>query len=132
MLQQDKPEDYVIATGHQYSVRQFVDLAASGLGITLNWSGRGEREIGTVERVEGASDALRPGQVIVRVDPRYFRPTEVETLLGDATKAKNLLGWEPQTNFEELVLEMVKEDFKAAERDALVKRHGFSAYDYHE
>jgi GDPmannose 4,6-dehydratase len=122
MLQQDKPEDFVIATGVQYSVRDFVDAAARELGISITWSGTSVDEVGT--------DAH--GKVIVKVDPRYFRPTEVETLLGDPSKAKEKLGWVPKTTFAELVSEMVREDLKSAERDELVKRHGFTAYDYHE
>lgn len=132
MLQQDKPEDFVIATGQQYSVREFVAAAATELGVRLRWEGKGINETGTVAGIEGPSDVLKPGQVVVRVDPRYFRPTEVETLLGDPTKAQARLGWRPKISFEDLVGEMVREDFKAAERDALVKRHGFPAYDYHE
>jgi GDPmannose 4,6-dehydratase len=122
MLQQEKPEDFVIATGIQYSVRQFVDAAAHELGMQIRWSGEGVEETGTDQQ----------GHVIIRVDPRYFRPTEVETLLGDATKAKEKLGWVPRTGFQELVAEMVREDLKSAERDELVKRHGFSTYEYHE
>ena len=122
MLQQDTPEDFVIATGVQYSVRDFVDAAARELGIAIQWSGQGVDEVGT--------DAQ--GRVVVRVDPRYFRPTEVETLLGDATWAKEKLGWVPRTSFDELVAEMVREDLKIAERVELVKKHGFSAYDFHE
>jgi GDPmannose 4,6-dehydratase len=122
MLQQDKAEDFVIATGVQYSVRQFVDAAAEELGIKIAWKGQGVDEVGTDQK----------GNAIVKVDPRYFRPTEVETLLGDPTKAKEKLGWTPTTTFAELVSEMVREDLKSAERDELVKKHGFSAYDYHE
>jgi len=122
MLQQDKPEDFVIATGVQYSVRDFVDAAARELGIAITWSGKGVDEVGR----------NAAGKVIVKVDPRYFRPTEVETLLGDPTKAKQKLGWVPKTTFAQLVSEMVLEDLKSAERDELVKRHGFTAYDYHE
>ena len=122
MLQQEQPDDFVIATGVQYSVRQFVDTAAKELDIRITWTGNGVEEIGT--------DA--DGKVIVKVDPRYFRPTEVETLLGDPTKAKEKLGWVPQTSFQELVTEMVREDFKSAKRDELVKEHGYAAYDYHE
>ncbi|MDZ7925294.1 MAG: GDP-mannose 4,6-dehydratase [Marinagarivorans sp.] len=109
MLQQDKPEDYVIATGQQHSVREFVNLSAAELGIELSWSGAGVDEIGTVKSVAAGSVAseLKPGQVIVRVDPRYFRPAEVETLLGDASKARTQLGWQPQTSFASLVSEMV-------------------------
>jgi GDPmannose 4,6-dehydratase len=122
MLQQEKPEDFVIATGVQYSVRAFVDAAAKELGISISWKGTGVDETGTDHT----------GRTIVRVDPRYFRPTEVETLLGDPTKAKEKLGWTPQTSFEELVAEMVREDLRSAERDELVKKHGFAAFDYHE
>ncbi len=122
MLQQDKAEDFVIATGVQYSVRQFVELAAKELGITITWQGTELDEVGVDQH----------GNVIVRVDPRYFRPTEVETLLGDPTKAKEKLGWVPKTTFAELVAEMVREDLKSAERDELVKKHGYTAYDYHE
>jgi GDPmannose 4,6-dehydratase len=132
MLQQDRPEDFVIATGVQYSVRQFVEMAARELGITVVFSGEGEREVGTVERVEGQLAKCKPGDVIVRVDPRYFRPTEVETLLGDPSKAKAKLGWTPKTTLPELVKEMVEADYTAAKRDSLVKLAGFQAYDYHE
>lgn len=122
MLQQEKPEDFVIATGVQYSVRQFVEAAAAELGMAITWSGEGVNEIG--------ADAN--GKVIVRVDPRYFRPTEVETLLGDASKAREKLGWTPKTTFHELVSEMVREDFKIAQRDELVRKSGYSTYDYFE
>ena len=122
MLQQDKPEDFVIATGVQYSVREFVDAAARELGIEIRWEGKGVDEKGY--------DAN--GKCIVAVDPRYFRPTEVETLLGDATKAKEKLGWTPRTTFKQLVAEMVTEDLRAAERDELVKKHGFKTLDYRE
>jgi GDPmannose 4,6-dehydratase len=132
MLQQEQPEDFVIATGHQYSVRQFVEIAARRLGIVIEWKGVGVDEIGVVARTEGTPAAVVPGQAVVRVDPRYFRPTEVETLLGDASKAKSKLGWVPKTSFEQLVGEMIMEDYRAAERDALVRRHGYPSYDYHE
>jgi len=122
MLQQDKPEDFVIASGVQYSVRQFVDAAAKEIGMQITWQGQGIEETGTDQ----------DGRIIVKVDPRYFRPTEVETLLGDPSKAKEKLGWEPRTSFEELVAEMVREDLKSAERDELVKKHGYTAFDYHE
>lgn len=122
MLQQEQPEDFVIATGQQYSVREFVDVAASHLGITLTWVGSGVDERGV--------DAQ--GKTIVCVDKRYFRPAEVETLLGDATKAKQKLGWVPQTSFKELVIEMVSSDLEAAKRDELIVEHGYTAYDYHE
>jgi len=133
MLQQKKPEDFVIATGRQYSVRDFVAAAAKELGISIAWRGKGVREIGVVSKVDGhAMSSLKKGQVIVRVDPRYFRPTEVETLLGDARKARRKLGWRPKVTFRQLVAEMIREDLKSAERDELVKRHGYPAYDYHE
>ncbi|MCA1977679.1 MAG: GDP-mannose 4,6-dehydratase [Thiobacillus sp.] len=122
MLQQEKPEDFVIATGVQYSVRDFVNAAAKELGMSIRWEGRGVDEKGY--------DAN--GKCIVAVDPRYFRPTEVETLLGDPAKAKAKLGWTPRITFDELVAEMVREDLKAAERDELVKKHGYKAMDYHE
>jgi GDPmannose 4,6-dehydratase len=122
MLQQKEAEDFVIATGEQYSVRDFVEAAAKEVGLTVTWKGEGEREKGY--------DAA--GKCIVAVDPRYFRPTEVETLLGDASKARTKLGWVPKIRFPELVAEMMREDLKAAERDELVKKHGFAAYDYHE
>jgi GDPmannose 4,6-dehydratase len=122
MLQQEQPEDFVIASGKQHSVRDFVNVAAAELGIKINWQGKGLDEKGLDEK----------GKCIVAVDPRYFRPTEVESLLGDPTKAKEKLGWEPQISFHELVVEMMREDLKAAKRDDLVKQHGFVAYDYHE
>jgi GDPmannose 4,6-dehydratase len=129
MLQQEKPEDFVIATGVQYSVRDFVNAAATELGIKVRWEGRGVEEKGYLE---SPLPHLELGHPIIAVDPKYFRPTEVETLLGDAAKAKEQLGWTPRTSFAELVKEMVHEDLKSAERDELVKKHGFSAYDYHE
>lgn len=122
MLQQEQPEDFVIATGVQFSVRDFVNAAAAEVGMEITWKGEGVDEKG----FDGE------GNCIVAVDPRYFRPTEVETLLGDATKAKEKLGWIPKISFEELVAEMMREDLKSAERDELVKKHGYSAYDYHE
>lgn len=122
MLQQEQPEDFVIATGVQYSVRDFVNAAAKELGMAIRWEGAGVDEKGY--------DAH--GKVIVAVDPRYFRPTEVETLLGDASKAREKLGWVPKISFDELVAEMVREDLKSAERDELVKKHGYKAMDYNE
>jgi GDPmannose 4,6-dehydratase len=122
MLQQETPEDFVIATGEQYSVRQFVEFAAQALAMTIRWEGEGVDEKGF--------DAQ--GRCIIQIDPRYFRPTEVETLLGDPRKAKEKLGWSPKISFKALVHEMVTEDFKSAQRDELVKTHGFAAYDYHE
>lgn len=122
MLQQEKPEDYVIATGMQFSVRDFIEAAASEIGVTVKWDGSGSGERGYDDN----------GRCIVRVDPRYYRPTEVETLLGDASKAREQLGWQPRTTFRQLVSEMVTEDLKAAERDELLSSHGYSAYNYHE
>jgi len=132
MLQQDVAEDFVIATGIQVSVRDFVEMAAAELGVTLAFSGDGESEIGTVKTVTGTKAKCKPGDVIVKVDPRYFRPTEVETLLGDATKAKTKLGWTPKITLAELVREMVHADYLSAQRDNLVKSAGFQAYDYNE
>jgi GDPmannose 4,6-dehydratase len=147
MLQQDKPDDFVIASGVQHSVREFVERAAGELGITIRWEGDGVDEIGIVDSFEepqsssaspdGNGERLKikgpePGQVIVRIDPRYFRPTEVESLLGDPSKAKKELGWEPKINFEDLVKEMVLADLEEAQRDALVQRHGFKTFNYNE
>lgn len=132
MLQQETPEDFVIATGVQYSVRQFVEFAAAELGIQLRWDGEGEKEVGVVTAVTNKEAKVKVGDTIVKVDPRYFRPTEVETLLGDPTKAKEKLGWVPKTTLAELVQEMVQADYTAAKRDALVKMAGFQAFDYHE
>ncbi len=123
MLQQDHAEDFVIATGVQYSVRDFVSIAAKELDIEVRWEGTGIDE-------KGYDNAT--GKCIVQVDARYFRPTEVETLLGDPSKAKQKLGWTPKITFHELVAEMVREDLKSAKRDELVKQHGFAAYDYNE
>jgi GDPmannose 4,6-dehydratase len=180
MLQQDEPEDYVIATGEQHSVREFVERAFGVLGIEIEWRGKGVEEVGVVGKI-GSEDkfsrqaakppreeavfarldsqaeqksfgpmgrknfaplrlcaryiekeSLKEGDVIVRVDPRYFRPTEVDTLLGDASKAKEKLGWEPEISFEEMVEEMVMEDLKLAQRDYMIKKAGFRAFDYNE
>lgn len=132
MLQQDHPEDFVIATGVQYSVRQFVEMAARELGIELEFSGLDEDEIGIVKKVNDKDIKVKVGDVIVKVDSRYYRPTEVETLLGDPSKARNKLGWSPKIQFPELVREMVCADFESAKKDALVKMAGFKAYDHHE
>jgi len=131
ILQQDKPEDYVIATGEQYSVREFIECAVAVLGIKLVWEGSGIDEIGRVAETKD-DDGPQPGDIIVRIDPRYFRPTEVESLLGDPSKAKRQLGWEPKTSFHELVEEMVCEDLAIAKRDAIVAREGFKTFKYHE
>jgi GDPmannose 4,6-dehydratase len=122
MLQQEKPQDFVIATGQQYSVREFVQRCAKLLDLDLTWQGSGVDE--------KAID--RNGKVVVAVDPRYFRPTEVDTLLGDPTKAQRELGWTPRTSFDQLVEEMIASDLKAAQRDALVRHHGFDAYNVRE
>jgi GDPmannose 4,6-dehydratase len=132
MQQQECPEDYVIATGVQYSVREFVQHAAAELGITVRFEGSGMDEVGIVEKVEGHEIRLAPGDVIVRVDPRYFRPAEVETLLGDPSKAHAKLGWAPRTTFASLVKEMVRADYQIARRDALVTLAGFTAMEHHE
>ena len=123
MLQQEEPEDYVIATGEQHSVREFVAIAAAELGMVIDWQGQGGDEVGI---------ETKSGKTIVKVDPRYFRPTEVETLLGDPSKAKEKLGWEPKISFTEMVQEMVVEDLKTAERDQLIRQQGYKAYNYFE
>jgi len=126
MLQQDAPEDFVIATGKQYSVREFITWSASELGITLGFEGEGVAEVGRVMAVEGdLAPAVTVGQEIVRIDPKYFRPAEVETLLGDPTKAKAKLGWEPEITTQEMCAEMVAQDLKTAQRHAFLKKHGY-------
>jgi GDPmannose 4,6-dehydratase len=122
MLQQNEPKDYVIATGEQHSVREFVELSAKYLGMDIRWEGKGVEEKGIDKQ----------GNVIVAVDPRYYRPTEVETLLGDASKARRELGWKATVSFRDLVKEMVEEDLKIAEKDALVRKHGYSVFNFHE
>jgi len=136
MLQQEAPDDYVIATGEQHSVREFATLAAAELGIRLRWQGHGIDEIGVVTAIEPGEHELPAdvqglvGRAIVRVDPRYFRPTEVETLLGDPTKAREQLGWNPRTTFAELVADMVQADLQLARRDALIKAAGYRTFDH--
>lgn len=146
MLQQEEPDDFVIATGEQYAVRDFVDAAAGELGLILRWEGNGVEEVGVIEEVLPKSSGLctkrreinprardlKPGDSIVRVDPRYFRPTEVETLLGDPTKAHEKLGWKPKTRFADLVREMTCADLDEAQRDALCRTEGFQTFNYHE
>jgi GDPmannose 4,6-dehydratase len=122
ILQQDHPEDFVVATGIQYSVREFVEAAAKEIGMNIKWKGKGSDEKGYDNQ----------GRCIVAIDERYFRPTEVDNLLGDASKAKKKLGWTPKTTFKELVSEMMSEDIKSAERDELAKKHGYEAYNRHE
>ena len=133
MLQQDKPEDFVIATGVQYSVRQFITWSAVELGITLRFEGEGLDEKGVIESIDGdKAPALKLGDVIVQVDPRYFRPAEVETLLGDPSKAKEKLGWTPEITVQEMCAEMVATDLKDAQRHALLKEHGHDIPIAHE
>ena len=126
MLQQDQADDFVIATGVQYSVRQFIEWSAKEVGVTLRFEGHGVDEIAIVESLEGDdAPSINVGDVIVRIDPRYFRPAEVETLLGDPSKAKERLGWTPKITVQEMCSEMVCEDLKAAKRHALLKSHGY-------
>lgn len=129
MLQQDEPEDFVIATGEQHSVREFSDVAAAELGIYLRWEGQGVNEVGIISRVSdqivGGGNFLSVGQIVVRIDPRYFRPTEVQTLRGDPSKARLKLGWEPTVTFRELVSEMVRKDFVLVQRDRHILDGGF-------
>lgn len=133
MLQQPEPEDYVIATGVQYSVRDFVEAAAGELGISLEWEGSGAQELGRVARIQSTGTfSLKAGQVVVRVDPDYFRPAEVQSLLGDATKARTKLGWEPSIGFKALVEEMMREDLQLAKRDELSRAHGHRTYNLQE
>lgn len=127
MLQQEQPEDFVIATGVQYSVRQFIAWSAAELGITLRFEGQGVDEVAIVEKIEGNNaPALKVGDIIIKIDPRYFRPTEVETLLGDPAKAKSKLGWTPEITVQEMCKEMVAEDLQVAQRNALLKANGFN------
>lgn len=126
MLQQDKPDDFVIATGVQYSVRDFINWSAAELGLTLRFEGEGVDEVGIVTEITGDhAPALNVGDVILKIDPRYFRPAEVETLLGDPSKAKEKLGWTPEITVQEMCIEMVQEDLKAAKRHALLKQHNY-------
>ena len=127
MLQQEKPEDYVIATGIQHSVRHFVEMSARHIGVKLLWSDQGIDEIGTVAEVDHKlAPAVSVGDVLVQVDPRYFRPTEVETLLGDPSKAMRQLGWKPEIGIEQLVAEMMEADIDDARRHAILKEHGLA------
>ncbi|OGA64118.1 MAG: GDP-mannose 4,6-dehydratase [Betaproteobacteria bacterium RIFCSPLOWO2_12_FULL_65_14] len=132
MLQQEKAEDFVIATGEQRSVREFIEAAAGELEIPVGWKGKGADEVGYVARRAARWPVLKEGQTIVRIDSRYFRPAEVDTLLGDATKAYTKLGWKPKISFAQLVAEMVQEDLRLAERDQLARRHGHKIHDRHE
>ncbi len=144
MLQQDEPDDYVIATGVQHSVREFVDAAAKELGMVLRWDGAGLDQKGIVKSIDHSiaktqsavikseSPSVNEGDVVVSIDPRYFRPTEVDALLGDPAKAKQKLGWVPKVSFDQLVAEMVAEDLKTAEKDALTRYYGYETPDHHE
>ncbi|ENU2446742.1 GDP-mannose 4,6-dehydratase, partial [Escherichia coli] len=126
MLQQEKPEDFVIATGVQYSVRQFVEMAAAQAGITLRFEGNGVEEKGIVVSVTGDdAPGVKPGDVIIAVDPRYFRPAEVETLLGDPSRAHEKLGWKPEITLQEMVAEMMAKDLQEAKKYSLLKLHGY-------
>lgn len=132
MLQQETPEDFVIASGKQYSVREFVNRATAQLGIKMRWEGQGVDEIGIVDAIDvndatRVCPAIKEGQIIVRIDPRYYRPTEVETLLGDATKAREKLGWEPEISFDELIKEMVHADLLEARQRKMVNEFNWSA-----
>ena len=125
MLQQDQPDDFVIATGKQYSVREFIKWAAAELGITLRFEGHGADEVGIVDSISGdLAPALSSGDIILKIDPRYFRPAEVETLLGDPAKAKRKLGWAPKITAEEMCAEMVATDVEVARRQRLLSDHG--------
>jgi GDPmannose 4,6-dehydratase len=135
MLQQEQPEDFVIATGRQHSVREFVKTAFAQAGIDLRFEGRGLDEkafVDTVRPMDGLEAVCKPGDEVMSVDPRYFRPTEVESLLGDASKARKQLGWQPRVAFPELVAEMVREDLLLAQRDKQSREHGFKTFDHHE
>ncbi|GAB6178647.1 GDP-mannose 4,6-dehydratase [Desulfobaculum senezii] len=144
MLQQDQPDDFVIATGRQFYVRDFVNAAAAEVGLTLDWQGNGVEEIGIVAEVDtaqlsqaaggrnGLDCPVKPGDTLIRVDPRYFRPTEVETLLGDPAKAQKQLGWTPKTRFEDMVAEMAREDLALSMRDAVCKVAGFKVFGHGE
>lgn len=132
MLQQAQPDDFVIATGAQHSIRQFIQMAAAELGLILRFEGEGESEIGVVVQVDSKEIQCSPGDIIVRVDPRYYRPTEVDTLLGDPTKAREKLGWTPKVSLPALINEMVAADYTEAKKDALVKSAGFKTFNHHE
>jgi GDPmannose 4,6-dehydratase len=127
MLQQEKPEDFVIATGAQFTVREFIVRSAKQLGVTLKFEGVAENEKAIIASIEGdKAPALKVGDVIVQIDPRYYRPTEVETLLGDPTKAKEKLGWIPEISLDQMIVEMVANDLEKAKQHALLSKHGYS------
>jgi len=132
VLQQEKPEDFVIATGECRTVREFVEIAALDLGIEIAWEGDGINEIGRIASNNDPDSNIKTGDIVVRIDPRYFRPTEVDILLGDPSKAKKQLGWEPKISFDQMVKEMVQQDLSIAERDALIARKGYTILNHHE
>ncbi|MGI9343529.1 MAG: GDP-mannose 4,6-dehydratase [Gammaproteobacteria bacterium] len=132
VLQQPAPEDFVIATGEQRSVREFIEIAAGQLGIEIDWEGDGENECGRLGGALGPASLAQPGEPIIRIDPRYYRPTEVDTLLGDPTKAARQLGWKPRISFSDMVTEMVATDLAIAERDALTAQAGYTTFSHHE
>ena len=135
MLQQKKPDDYVVATGESHSVREFVELAFREVGAEIEWKGKDVKEVGIIRSVTGDRSrvtSLKKGKVVVEIDPRYFRPTEVDELLGDASKARSALGWEPQISFEEMISTMVKADLEEASRDQLCKDSGYRVVSYNE
>lgn len=132
MLQQDEPEDFVIASGRQHSIRELCECAFAQLGIALEWRGEGVNEQGLVKAVDCEDTSLKPGDVVIAVDPAYFRPTEVETLLGNPAKAKAKLGWEPETSFSEMIAEMVASDLAEARRDCLCRNNGFNVMEFKE
>jgi GDPmannose 4,6-dehydratase len=132
ILQQPEPDDFVIATGQQKTVREFVEVAALELGMTISWEGAGIDEVGRISGCANPDTAAKVDDVIVRIDPRYFRPTEVDALLGDPTKAQQKLGWAPKISFAQMVQEMIQEDLTLAKRDALVAEEGYATFDHHE
>jgi GDPmannose 4,6-dehydratase len=139
MLQQKKPDDYVIATGESHSVREFVEMAFREIGVEIQWKGKGAKEVGVISEVRGQrsevggqDQAVRAGDVVVEVDRRYFRPTEVDELLGDSSKARKSLGWEPKISFQEMISAMVKADVEEASRDQFCKDQGFKVLNFNE
>jgi GDPmannose 4,6-dehydratase len=132
MLQQDAPDDFVVATGESYSVREFVERAFEEIGVAIRWQGKGIDEIGVVESISDSTPHINAGNILIRINKRYFRPTEVDFLLGDPSKAKAKLGWEPTISFDKLVREMVSEDIKEAEKDQFCSDAGFLTLNHSE
>lgn len=133
MLQQKKPDDYVVATGESHSVREFVELAFREIGVEIRWKGKGVKEVGIIKKVTSDKSrvaSLKKDNAVVEIDPRYFRPTEVDELLGDASKARKVLGWEPRISFDEMIATMVKADLEEASRDQLCKDSGYRVLNY--